>query len=138
MFSATELRALTSIAVSSEGDGGLIADLLASPWQRDERAVEALRQPLTRLAARYLLLARDDSDEPLDRVARFHLSNGARIERLNFLADNSAPGLRQSFGMMVNYRYKPGDIEANHEAFKGERRIVASTAVKSLLPRSER
>ena len=75
---------------------------------------------------------------PLDRVARFHLSNGARIERLNFLADNSAPGLRQSFGMMVNYRYKPGDIEANHEAFKGERRIVASTAVKSLLPRSER
>ena len=138
LFSATELRALTSIAVSSEGDGGLIADLLASPWQRDERAVEALRQPLTRLAARYLLLARDDSDEPLDRVARFHLSNGARIERLNFLADNSAPGLRQSFGMMVNYRYKPGDIEANHEAFKGERRIVASTAVKSLLPRSER
>ena len=40
--------------------------------------------------------------------------------------------------MMVNYRYKPGDIEGNHEAFKGERRIVASTAVKSLLPRSER
>jgi malonyl-CoA decarboxylase len=83
-------------------------------------------------------LARNQSDEPFDRVARFHLSNGARIERINFLADNSVPGLRQSFGMMVNYRYKPGDIEANHEAFRGENRIAASSAVKSLLPRSER
>ena len=83
-------------------------------------------------------MARNQSVEPLDRVARFHFSNGARIERINFLADNSVPGLRQSFGMMVNYRYKPGDIKANHEAFRGEKRIAASSAVKSLLPRSER
>ena len=81
-----------------------ISELLASPRERDEKAAEALRQPMTRFAARYLLLARDPTDEPLDRVARFHLSNGARIERINFLADNSAPGMRQSYGMMVNYR----------------------------------
>jgi malonyl-CoA decarboxylase len=83
-------------------------------------------------------LARNQSDEPFDRVARFHLSNGARIERINFLADNSVPGFRQSFGIMVNYSYKLSDIEANHEAFRGERPIAASSAVKSLLPRSER
>jgi malonyl-CoA decarboxylase len=123
---------------AGEEDVRQISDILASPWQHDREAADALRQPLTRLAARYLLLARGPSDEPLDRVARFHLSNGARIERINFLADNSAPGMRQSYGMMVNYRYKPGDIEANHEAFKGDKRIVASNAVKSLLPRSER
>ena len=138
MFSAGELKALKNVVAPGEDDSALIAELLASPWQRDEKVAEALRQPLTRLAARYLLLARDAADEPLDRVARFHLSNGARVERLNFLADISPQGLRQSFGMMVNYRYKPGDIEANHEAFKGERRIVASAAVKSLLPRNER
>ena len=138
LFSAGELKALKNVAAPHEDDGTFLEELLASPWQRDEKLAEALRQPLTRLAARYLLLARDQSDEPLDRVARFHLSNGARVERLNFLADVSPQGLRQSFGMMVNYRYKPGDIEANHEAFKGERRIVASAAVKSLLPRSER
>ena len=112
--------------------------LLASPWQRNKKIREILRAPLIRLAATYLLNERDSSDEPVDKVARFHLSNGARIERINFLADSSQKGMRQSFGMMVNYRYKPGDIEANHEAFKGEKRIVASSAVKSLLPRRKR
>jgi len=53
--------------------------------------------------------------EALDRVARFPLSNGARIERLNWLADTSPSGLLQSAGMMVNYRYRLGAIEANHE-----------------------
>ena len=119
-------------------DGEAISALLASPWQRDQKAVEALRQPLTQLGATYLLTARNSFDEPSDRVARFHLSNGARIERLNFLADSSPQGMQQSYGMMVNYRYKPGDIEANHEAFKGAKRIVASNAVKSLLSRRER
>lgn len=141
LFTAVEMRGLEPLLSSgdrSDDNAALIAELSDSAWHRDETAVEALRQPLTRLAARYLLLARNQSDEPLDWVARFHLSNGARIERINFLADNSVPGLRQSFGMMVNYRYKPGDIEANHETFRGEKCIAASSAVKSLLPRSER
>jgi len=138
VLTATEQRALEDkLGVQSE-DGESLSALLASPWQRDENSREALRAPLIRLAAKYLLSARDSSDEPIDRVARFHLSNGARVERLNFLADNSHKGMQQSFGMMVNYRYKPGDIEANHEAFKGEKRIAASNAVKSLLPRRKR
>ena len=138
LFSAAEHRALKD-AVSGWADNGeSITTLLASPWPRDKKVVEALRQPLTRLASVYLLTARDQANEPIDRVARFHLSNGARVERVNFLADSSPQGMRQSCGMMVNYRYKPGDIEANHEAFKGEKRIVASSAVKSLLPRRKR
>ncbi|MEE8173595.1 MAG: malonyl-CoA decarboxylase [Alphaproteobacteria bacterium] len=138
LLTAAEHRALKELVSGGAGNSESLSAILASPWQRDKKAVEALHQPLIRLAARYLLTARDQFDEPIDRVARFHLSNGARIERLNFLADSSVQGMRQSFGMMVNYRYKPGDIEANHEAFKGEKRIVASNAVKSLLPRRKR
>ena len=71
-------------------------------------------------------------------ISDFNLTNGARIERINWIVDTSHKGLGQAAGMMVNYRYKPGDIEANHEAFKGAKRIVASSAVKSLLSRRER
>lgn len=100
--------------------------------------MEALRQPLTSLGETYFLPARNSLDEPRDRAARFYLSNGARVERLNFLADTPQQGMQQSYEMMVNYSYKPGDIEAKHEAFKGAKCIVASSAVKSLLARRER
>ena len=138
ILTAAERRALKDALDGQFEDGESISALLASPWQRNKKTREALPAPLIRLAASYLLSAWDSSDEPIDRVARFHLSNGARVERINFLADSSQKGMRQSFGMMVNYRYKPGDIEANHEAFKGEKRIAASSAVKSLLPRRKR
>lgn len=138
ILTAAELRALKDELGGQFEDEESLSALLASPWQRNKKTREILRAPLIRLAATYLLNERDSSDEPVDKVARFHLSNGARIERINFLADSSQKGMRQSFGMMVNYRYKPGDIEANHEAFKGEKRIVASSAVKSLLPRRKR
>ena len=75
-----------------------------------------LREPLSRLAARYLLEARHDG-RPHDPVARFLLGNGARVERVNWLADSSQRGLQQSFGLMVNYRYDPDAIENNGEAF---------------------
>ena len=65
-------------------------------------------------------------------MAHFHLSNGARVERLNWLGDVSPKGLRQSAGIMVNYLYRLGDIEANHEAYRGEGRVVAASAVRGL------
>ena len=55
--------------------------------------------------------------------ARFHLGNGARVERLNFLADSSAKGMAQSLGMMVNYLYDPEAIEENVEALLREGKI---------------
>jgi malonyl-CoA decarboxylase len=87
---------------------------------------------MLRLAARYLLTAKQ-ANEPLDRVARFHLNNGARVERLNWRGDSSPSGLKQSFGVMVNYRYRPGEIEANHEAYRGEGRIAAAPGVRALI-----
>lgn len=123
-----ELRPFGSGATAAE----LLGSVLASPWPKHEGASEALKPALLRLAARYLVTAKQGA-EPLDRVARFHLNNGARVERLNWLADSSANGLKQSFGIMVNYRYPPEEIEANHEAYRGEGKIATAPAVKALL-----
>ncbi len=85
----------------------------------------ALKPEVLHLGARYLLLAKDQR-RPVDAVARFHLANGARAERLNWMADASDQGLRQSLGLMVNYRYIVPDLERNHEAFIRDGKIAAS------------
>jgi malonyl-CoA decarboxylase len=77
---------------------------------------EAAHKALLRLCAAYLVLLAPGSGG--DPVARFHLDNGARMERLNPRADLSKNGLRQSAGLMVNYLYDLARIEANHESFK--------------------
>jgi malonyl-CoA decarboxylase len=66
-------------------------------------------------------------------VARFHLGNGARLERLDFLGDTSERALRQSYGLMVNYLYDLEDIERNHEAYAQQHAIVAASAVTRLV-----
>jgi malonyl-CoA decarboxylase len=85
-----------------------------------------------------MTISADPAGRPTDPVARFHLGNGARLERLNFLADTSARGLVQSLCVMVNYRYALDDIEKNHEAFAENGTIVASPAIyKQLRVRSQ-
>jgi malonyl-CoA decarboxylase len=68
-------------------------------------------------------------------VARFHLDNGARIERLNWLADTSEKGIEQSAGIMVNYLYDPGEIERNHEAYRLHGKVALSGEIRRLLRR---
>lgn len=92
-----------------------------------ESAGKPVRDALLRLGSAYLLLARDH-DAASDPVARFHLDNGARIERVNFLANRSARGLRESCGLMVNYVYDLPAIERCHESFV-QGRIEASREV---------
>jgi malonyl-CoA decarboxylase len=107
--------------------------LLAIPrWWEMEGVARAAREPLMRLCARYLVEERSAKGRALDPVAHFHLSNGARVERLNWLGDLSAKGITQSAGMMVNYLYKLSDIKANHEAYTGEGRVTASTAIRNI------
>jgi malonyl-CoA decarboxylase len=89
------------------------------------------REALEGLAAWYL--TREwRGGQALDPVARFHLGNGARLERINWAADLSAKGLAQSFGMMVNYVYDLGDVEKNHEEYMKRHRAVAATSVEKL------
>jgi malonyl-CoA decarboxylase len=106
--------------------------LTVNEWWRDEEAAALLREPLERLCARYFHAVRGDG-APLDPVERFHLGNGARIERLNWLGDTSEKGMRQSCGLMVNYLYRLEDIEKNHERYATERRIASAAPIKELL-----
>ncbi|MGA0533772.1 malonyl-CoA decarboxylase [Hansschlegelia sp. KR7-227] len=121
-----------SEAIAAE-DRAVLAAVADKNWPDDSAAVERLRPVLTRACAWYLLNARNTRGMAADPVARFHLGNGARLERVNFLADRSPRGLRQAHGMMVNYLYELGDIEANHEAFVGRGEVVASSSVKRLV-----
>jgi malonyl-CoA decarboxylase len=92
-----------------------------------------LKPLLLRLAAHYFLRAKLDNGRPVDPVARFHLGNGARLERINWLGDTSAKGLREAHGIMCNYRYDLREIEKNHEAYENEAVVTASRQVQALM-----
>ncbi|HYP70632.1 MAG TPA: malonyl-CoA decarboxylase [Variovorax sp.] len=89
-----------------------------------------VRQLLLRAAARYLGRELPDG-QPADPVARFHLGNGARVERLNWAGDPSAKGLKQSFGLMVNYLYDLKRLD-KHRALLAQGRVPVSREVDSL------
>ena len=127
-----ELKSENSSAISME-DRAALAGLDRPGWWQLAEAREPLREPLLRAAAWYYLRAKNRRGLPADSVARFHLGNGARLERLNWLADATEKGIAQSHGLMVNYLYDLDDIEKNHEAFAESRAIVASNAVKRLV-----
>jgi malonyl-CoA decarboxylase len=113
-----------------------LAQIMLRGFAAEAHPPESVKPTLMRLCAHYLAEAKDGAGEdgrPLDPVARFHLGNGARLERVNWLADTSARGIKQSAGLMVNYLYKLDEIEDNHEAFERDGRIVMADAVKRLL-----
>ena len=113
-------------------DRAALSALDTEGWWLSPPLVEQVREPLLRAAAWYFMHGRNSRGVPIDPVARFHLGNGARLERLNFLADTSEKAMQQSFGLMVNYLYDLEDIERNHEAFAEQRTVVASSAVAKL------
>ncbi|NVO17740.1 MAG: malonyl-CoA decarboxylase, partial [Rhodoplanes sp.] len=123
---AAEATALT------EADKVALARLDEDGWWENKATLEELRDPMLRAAAAYYMNARDRKGRPVDSVARFHLGNGARLERLNWPADLSTRGREQSYGLMVNYLYDLGDIEKNHEAYAESRTVIAASAVRKL------
>ena len=126
-------RETENSAALTEADKAAFATLDEPGWWTDADEAEKLRDPLTRAAAWYYLRARSSRGLPVDAVARFHLGNGARLERINWLADTSDKAMAQSHGLMVNYLYDLDDIEKNHEAFAEQRTVVASSTVQRLL-----
>jgi malonyl-CoA decarboxylase len=126
-----------SIALD-EHDREALSALDREGWWRSPEIAEDLKEPFLRAAAWYYLRARNARGVPLDFVARFHLGNGARLERLDWLADTSERALRQSYGLMVNYLYDLDYIERNHEAYAQHRAIVAASAVTRLVTEPER
>ena len=116
---------------SASLDGETFTTLAAGEWWTDPARAKQLRAPLMRLAAKYLTRAASPGN-PIDPVARFHLGNGARLERIHWLGNTAPRGLRESYGIMVNYLYDPKAIEANHEAFVKTGQVVRSAEVDAL------
>ena len=125
------LKQASDVPVSDE-DRALLENLEKPDWFKNAELEAQLRAVLEPLAAHYFLKARTPKGRLIDSVARFHLGNGARLERIDWLGDVSQKGLRESAGIMVNYLYRLEDIEKNHEAYANQGEVIASSAVKKL------
>ncbi|MES1256356.1 MAG: malonyl-CoA decarboxylase family protein, partial [Acidobacteriota bacterium] len=119
------LESSGALAAAGAGVNALVQGFDRDGWPAASAIRPDARNALCRLCADYLLHAKKGK-APLDSVARFHLANGARLERLNWAGDTSDVGLRRSLGLTVNYVYRLEDVERNHEAYAKDYRIVAS------------
>ena len=126
------LKQAADLPVTDE-ERALLAQLEQPDWIEKEDLAGQLRSVVEPLAAYYFLKARTPKGRLIDSVARFHLGNGARLERINWLGDLSPKGLRESAGIMVNYLYRLEDIEKNHEAYANDGTVAASSAVRKSL-----
>jgi malonyl-CoA decarboxylase len=117
----------------TDAEKSMLAALDQPGWWRNDETAAQVQDTVMRAAAWYFLRARNERGSPLDSVARFHLGNGARLERINWLADTSDRAMAQAHGLMVNYLYDLDDIEKNHEAYAEGRTVVASNSVQRLL-----
>jgi len=110
------------------------AKLETADWRSDKQLSAELQRDLVPLCAYYLLHAKQGK-EPRDPVARFHLRNGARLDRINWLGDTSSMGMQRSAGIMANYVYKLEDVERNHESYIKAYKVTASREVEMLAKR---
>jgi malonyl-CoA decarboxylase len=101
----------------------------------DASADDELKTKLERVAAQYFLQRENENAQPIDPVARFHLKNGARLERINILGNPSATGMERSFGTMVNYVYDLSKVEQNHEKYVKNNKVICSPQVRKLVSR---
>jgi malonyl-CoA decarboxylase len=127
---------LTQRLANANGpDAALLPKLARDGWWNDVQAREVLRPALMHLCAIYLT-QQPAAGRRIDPVARFHLGNGARLEKINWLGNTTPRGIEESFGIMVNYLYDHDSIEDNHEAFVRHGSIAQSPDVEALLTES--
>jgi malonyl-CoA decarboxylase len=119
----------------SDEDKDLIELTNSSDWIKSDESTLKLKPLLMRLCHHYLYREKRNFS-PLDPVARFHLGNGALIKQVNWLADTSDNGLKQSAGMLVNYSYQLNAVEENHEAFVNENTVAVSKTFRNYLENS--
>jgi malonyl-CoA decarboxylase len=129
----TRERANEESAILDADDKETLTALDQPGWFEDADLAEKVRPVLLMASANYLVEARNPRGRLLDPVARFHLGNGARLERLDFLGDTSPKAMQQSHGLMVNYLYALDDIESNHEAFAEKGTVAAASNIRKLL-----
>ena len=135
LLSTEEATAVLSLFTAkpkpANGTEALATLLARRGWARDGAVVKALEPVMVRLGARYLL-GESHGKRALDPVAHFHLTNGARVERIMMSADTSEKGVRESATLMCNYVYDPAKIEEYHEDYSGGGKRNATTAIRRL------
>jgi len=125
------LKANQAAIQADERYVGLFEALSDPHWASNTTLGEVLREQLIPLCAHYLVLAKTDG-KPVDSVARFHLRNGARLERIDWMGDTSTTGMRRSAGLMVNYVYRLDELERNHESYRQEGKVQATYDIETL------
>lgn len=131
LLSAVDIKAIQK-KYECDDNNAKLKELLATDWTTDDEICDFLKPILLHLCARYFLKERKGS-RVLDPVMNFHLTNGASIERINWLADISEQGMKRSYGLMVNYYYNLSKIDDNHEQYVTTTHIAASKEVKNLV-----
>ncbi len=132
LLSDEEAASLGSAMPAASGKESLAAIVAKRGWWREVGLRKTAEPVLVRLCARFLLMETNEGKRARDPVAHFHLSNGARVERINMLGDTSEKGAKESATLMVNYLYDPAKIEDWHEDYAGEGKRNASTTVRRL------
>jgi malonyl-CoA decarboxylase len=129
------LKALAGSEQRPEGIAELLATLERPNWLQDQRASAQLKAGLMPLCAHYLLHAKQGAD-PADPVARFHLANGAGLQRVNWLSDVSRVGLVRSAGLTANYWYSLTELPRRRDAYARTRRVAATRRLRYLSRRA--
>jgi malonyl-CoA decarboxylase len=132
LLNAAERQSIAGVALELSIDKNLGGLLGLSAWHQNAQVTQVLRPILLRLCAEYLMGLEPGKLRARDGVAHFHLSNGATLQQMNWMADISAKGIRQSCGMMVNYLYDPLTIDTNSEDYVQTGSIAVSTEVREL------
>ena len=133
MFASDDVQLLERLfpPSGSKSSLDLLLELLKTPrWHSDAHVANLLKPLLLKLAAYYLIIDTHDG-RPLCPVAKFHIRNGAEMYRLNYLADTSLKGMRNSFGLMINYHYNLDEIEQNHARYEMSGQVSVRDGVKS-------
>jgi len=127
-------QSIVDVVLQKDMDRSTFRKILSNEASLVSKATHReLKSVILNLCAHYLVNVKK-AKQAHDRVANFHLTNGARIERINWAADLSNKGLEQSGGVMVNYLYDLPDIEKNHELYHSHGEIAISSSVRKLLP----
>ena len=130
LLQAKEIKEIKTLSGNENAAKGLF-HLMEGDWMADKKLSDRLKPVLLRLCAHYLIQEKNKTTA-LDPVAHFHLTNGAKLKRINWLGDTSPKGIKQSAGIMVNYYYDLEKIDDNHEDYVTEGKIAVSRTVRGM------
>jgi malonyl-CoA decarboxylase len=132
LITKSEIKNLEKYSESKDAKN-ILLEILNTSWYKNETLSNFLKKPLMRLCANYLLYSKKRKNNAFDPVAHFHLTNGSKIQQINWLGDTSEKGLKQSAGIMVNYNYELKKIISNHEIYFAEGKVCISKDARSWL-----